>query len=498
MFKGKGAFALLIASAIILLTLVSVAQAEGGELEKALQFAEERKDKYVSELIDLVKIPSVSTLPEHEEDMRKAANYISERCTEAGLANVEIMETGTQPIIYADWTRAPGKPTVLIYAHYDVQPADPFELWNEEPFEPTIKDGKLFGRGTSDDKQGVLLTIQAVESILKTTGALPINVKFILEGQEEIGSPQLETFLDKHGKKFAAEFCFSADGGQISEKMPRVITSLRGLAAVEIGIKTANSDLHSGTFGGAAPNALHVLTEMVASLHDKDGRVAIPGFYDDVTLMSEEEKAKTEFPDALLKWALGNDGIKATPGEEGFGPFERTTVRPTLEVIGMWGGFQGEGVKTIVPKEAHVKIACRIVGNQEARKIQNLLRKHLESICPEYAEITFKGGSFDVAQPYSVGFDAPTSVITKAVLEKTFVNTPVLFSKMGGTIPAMNLFQEKLNAESALLGFTEADNQLHAPNEFMRLSMYHKGREAYIRLMFEVSEHHSASLKTEL
>ncbi len=421
------------------------------------------------------------------------------RCEEAGLQNIEIMETGAQPIVYCDYLNAPGKPTVLIYSHYDVQPADPFELWNHEPFEPKVEGGKILGRGASDDKAGVLLSIQAVESILKTSGgALPVNIKFLVDGQEEIGSPQLSDFLDKHAEKFAADLCFSADGGQISEKQPRVFTSLRGLAALEVKVKTADSDLHSGTFGGAAPNALHLLTDMVASLHNPDGSVNIPGFYDDVAIMSEEERKMTEFPDALFEAGMKNDGIKGFVGEKGFGSFERTTTRPTLEVTGMWGGFQGKGVKTIVPKEASVKIACRLVANQDAQVIQTLLRKHFRSICPDYAEMTFTGGSFDRAQPYAVPFDAPSSVIAKTVLEKTF-NEEVLFTKMGGTIPGMNLFKTKVGAESALLGFSEPDNQLHAPNEFMRESIFHKGREVYVRLMFEIRDYFdNESQKTEL
>ena len=256
---------------------------EGEALEKALAHAAGLKADYVQELIDFVKIPSVSTLPEHEKDMRDAAAWVAARCESAGLENVATMETGAQPVVYCDHMHAPGKPTILIYAHYDVQPADPFELWDHEPFEARVVDGKILGRGASDDKSGLLLSIQAVESVLMTAGgALPINVKFLFDGQEEIGSPQLESFLDKHGEKFAADLCFSADGGQISEDKPRVITSLRGLAAVEVKVKTANADLHSGTFGGAAPNALHLLTDLVASLHNPDGSVNIPGFYDDV------------------------------------------------------------------------------------------------------------------------------------------------------------------------------------------------------------------------
>lgn len=476
----------------------TLAAADDGKLGEALAYASERKSAYVDELIALTKIPSISTLKEHEQDMRRAASWVKDRCERAGLG-VEIMETGAQPIVFCSRSAGvQGAPTVLVYAHYDVQPADPFELWNHEPFEAHAKDGRILGRGASDDKSGVLLSLQAVEAILKTSGSLPVNVKFMIEGQEEIGSPQLEDFLAEHGEKFKADLCFSADGGQISEAQPRVITSLRGLAAVEVNLKTANSDLHSGTFGGAAPNALHVLNAMVASLHNPDGSVNIPGFYDDVAAMSEEEKANTEFPDALFEQGMRNEGITGFVGEKGFGSFARTTIRPTLEITGMWGGFQGEGVKTIVPKEANVKIACRLVANQNAAKIQDLLRKHILAIAPPYAEVAFTGGSFDRAQPYSVAFDAPSSKIAKTVLEKTF-DAKVMFTKMGGTIPAMNLFRQKVGAESALLGFSEPDNNLHAPNEFMRESIFHKGREVYVRLLFEVAEFFAkAKDKTEL
>ena len=373
---------------------LGLASAEG-EIDEAIKYATERHQQYVDELIELVKIPSISTLPEHEGDMRKAANWVAGRCRKAGLENVEVLETGAQPIVYCDYIHAEGAPTVLIYAHYDVQPADPFELWDHEPFEARSRNGRVEGRGASDDKSGVLLSIQAAEAVLQTSGGkLPVNVKYLLEGQEEIGSPNLEDFLSKseNQNRFAADLCFSADGGQLSEKQPRVITSLRGLAAVEVKVKTANSDMHSGTFGGAAPNALHVIADMVASLHDADGKVNIPGFYDDVALMTQQEKDNTEFPDELFEQGMRQDGVRAFPGERGFGSYERTIVRPTLEITGLWGGFQGDGVKTIVPKEASVKIACRLVANQEAGKIQQLVRDHITKIAPDYAELTFTGG----------------------------------------------------------------------------------------------------------
>ena len=492
-------------------TLASPALAAAKELPQvsaALAYAEDKAASYIEELIDFVSIPSVSTLSEHEADMRAAAAWVKARALKAGLEHAEVMETGAQPLVYADWLHAgPDAPTLLIYAHYDVQPADPFELWTHPPFAPHLdaSEGKLYGRGASDDKCGVLMAIHAVESVLATSGGagLPVNVKLMIDGQEEIGSPQLESFLAKHASsgRFQADFAFSADGGQVSLAVPRVTTSLRGLAALEVHVKTAGIDLHSGMFGGAVPNALHVIADMVAGLHDAEGRVSVPGFYDAVMEMSERERANTEFPtEAFYAKEIGAKGIKEGVGETGFSTFERLTVRPTLEITGMWGGFQGEGVKTVIPAQAHAKIACRLVANQDAAVIQRLVAARLQSLCPSYAECTTSTGHFDLAQPFSVAFDAPSSVAQRSVLEATFPNAEggVLFTKHGATIPAMHMLQQGLGADTAMMGFSENDNALHAPNEFMRLEAYAKGREAYIRLLFELEGKKGKQSKTEL
>ncbi|MEZ4608539.1 MAG: dipeptidase [Deinococcales bacterium] len=344
-------------------------------------YLNEHKARFEVELLDFLRIPSISSLPEHAPDVMRAGQWVADRLVKAGLENVKLMPTDGHPVVYADWLHAAGKPTILIYGHFDVQPVDPLHLWHSPPFEPVIKDGKVYARGASDDKGNMLVPVLVLESMLKTSGQLPVNIKIFFEGQEEIGSPQLPDFIAEHKEMLACDVAISADSGQYSETEGMLLMGLKGLCALQIDLKGANSDLHSGIYGGAVQNPLHALSHILASMRGDDGRILVEGFYDDVKDLSAEERsdiAKVPFDEANYKAALN---VKELFGEDGYSTLERAWARPTLEVNGIWGGFQGAGGKTVLPNEAHAKITCRLVANQDPQKIQKLVEiciyKHL-------------------------------------------------------------------------------------------------------------------------
>ncbi|MGD9006126.1 MAG: dipeptidase, partial [Desulfobacterales bacterium] len=324
-------------------------------------YLEEHKDRFLEELLAFLRIPSISSLKEHKEDVQKAADWVAARMQAAGVENVEVLPTGGHPVVYGDWLHAADQPTILIYGHFDTQPVDPLDLWSQPPFEPTLRDDRVYARGASDDKGNMLVPILAVEAMLNSTGRLPVNVKCFFEGQEEIGSPQLPEFISANRDRLACDLVFSADGGQWDEDQPALMIGLRGLCNLQIDVQAAKSDTHSGTFGGTIMNPIHALVQLLDSMHRRDGKVAVDGFYDGVRSLSETEKAQiAEIPydEAAYKAELGVDQLF---GEPGFSTYERAWIRPTLEVNGIWGGFQGEGVKTVLPSTAHAKVSCRLV-----------------------------------------------------------------------------------------------------------------------------------------
>ncbi|MEZ4631758.1 MAG: dipeptidase [Deinococcales bacterium] len=344
-------------------------------------YLNEHKARFEVELLDFLRIPSISSLPEHAPDVMRAGQWVADRLVKAGLENVKLMPTDGHPVVYADWLHAAGKPTILIYGHFDVQPVDPLHLWHSPPFEPVIKDGKVYARGASDDKGNMLVPVLVLESMLKTSGQLPVNIKIFFEGQEEIGSPQLPDFIAEHKEMLACDVAISADSGQYSETEGMLLMGLKGLCALQIDLKGANSDLHSGIYGGAVQNPLHALSHILASMRGDDGRILVEGFYDDVKDLSAEERsdiAKVPFDEANYKAALN---VKELFGEDGYSTLERAWARPTLEVNGIWGGFQGAGGKTVLPNEAHAKITCRLVANQDPQKIQKLVEPISINIC---------------------------------------------------------------------------------------------------------------------
>ncbi|DBA76494.1 TPA: hypothetical protein ACH3X2_008556 [Trebouxia sp. C0005] len=446
-----------------------------------LDYLDKHTSQYTKELIDLVNIPSISSLPEHHTDILSAAKWLQGRLKTAGLEEVKIYPTKSQPLVFGQWLHAKGAPTVLIYGHYDVQPVDPLELWNNKPFDAKLVNGEFLGRGAADDKGGLLQPIQAVEALLKSEGKLPVNVKFLLEGQEEIGSPDFETFLTQNGKLLQADYALSADGGQNFRDQGGLAIGLRGAITVEVELQTLASDQHSGMKGGTVLNPINALAKLLAGMVDDDHHITVEGFYDDVRPLTSEDKADLAafpFDEEAEFQALGG----ALPvGEKGFTTLERRWLRPTLDVVGIWGGFQGAGVKTIVPSKATAKVSCRLVPNQDPDKIVQALEAHMDRHAPHGAKVTFRLLGFK-AHPYSMPKDTIVNKAAAKVLEEV-MGKPTLFYREGGTIPAMALLKNVLDIDMTMFSFGLPDDRIHAPNERYVESMYKMGRVAYVKLL---------------
>ncbi|MEO2077861.1 MAG: dipeptidase [Bacillus sp. (in: firmicutes)] len=428
----------------------------------------------VEELKELLRIPSISSLSEHKEDIQKAASWIAKKLESIGMEHVEIIQTKGHPIVYADWLHQENAPTVLVYGHYDVQPVDPVHLWETPPFEPTIRDQKIYARGATDDKGQTFLHIKAVETLLKSEGKLPVNVKFCIEGEEEIGSPHLPPFLAENKEKLACDVVVISDSDMWVRGVPAITYSLRGLCALELSLKTANSDLHSGMYGGGVQNANHLLVQLLSSLHDENGKVKVEHFYDDVVELTEFEKEQIkalDFNEDKLKQTLGLTEL--TGGEKNDFPYsERINSRPTLEINGLWGGFQGEGTKTVIPNEAHAKITCRLVHNQSPVKIQGLIKKHMEEHAPKgcTVNVTLQ----DTGNPFLTPIDSPMIQKAAEAYETVYGKAPV-YKREGGSIPIVSDFSHSLHAPVVLMGFGLPDENLHAPNEHFNLENFDKG-----------------------
>jgi acetylornithine deacetylase/succinyl-diaminopimelate desuccinylase-like protein len=453
-------------------------------------YLDENKDRFVSELLDFLRIPSISALPEHADDVQQAAEWVANRLRMAGMEDVRILPTGGHPVVYGEWLHAPGKPTILIYGHFDTQPIDPIELWRTPPFEPTIENDRVFARGASDDKGNMLAPILAVEALLKSEAALPVNLKFCFEGQEEIGSPQIPEFISAHTSLFAADLVLSADGGQWSESEPATLLSLKGVCSLQIDLKGARSDLHSGMYGGTIQNPIHALVRILDSMRSPEGKILVEGFYDDVIDFSEEELAeiaRVPFNEAEY---LDQLGLPEVVGEPGYSTWERAWIRPTLEVNGIWGGFQGKGVKTVLPNEAHAKITCRLVANQEPQRIVELLIAHVNHHAPPGVAVNLTPLSMS-GKPYMMPADHPGNQAARAVLTELYGREPY-YIRTGGSIPICGLFLDYLNAYTVNFAFGLEDEGAHAPNEFFRLSSFALGQTAYGKLL-----HRLANLELE-
>lgn len=442
-------------------------------MQNITEYVKKHEQRFLDELFELLRYPSISADPAYKEDMAKTAEFVAKKLEEAGADKVEVCETDGYPIVYGEKIIDPKLPTILVYGHYDVQPPDPLDLWETPPFEPTIRDGNIYARGSADDKGQFYMHIKAFESMVKNE-ALQCNVKFMIEGEEEVGSINLGKFVEENQERLTCDVIVISDTSMISLENPSIETGLRGLSYVEVEVTGPNRDLHSGVYGGAVANPLTVLSQMIASLHDKNNRIAIPGFYDDVAELTKEEREALNKAPFDLEEYKKDLGIQEIWGEEGFTTIERTGIRPTLEVNGMWGGYIGEGAKTVLPAKANAKISMRLVPNQDPDKITELFKKHFESIAPDYVKVKVNphhGGHPVVTPTDSVAYQAAEKAI-----EKTFREKPIP-TRGGGSIPIVALFENVLNVKTVLLGFGLDSDGLHSPNEKYGIKNYMKGIE---------------------
>ncbi len=445
----------------------------------------EHREEHLDELKEFLRIPSISSLSEHKGDIQNAAEWLTNAFQKLNLENISITQTAGHPVVYADWLHAEDKPTILFYGHYDVQPVDPLNLWESEPFNPTIRDNKLFARGASDDKGQVFMHLKMIEALFATTGTLPVNVKFIYEGEEEIGSPNLPAYVEEHKEKLAADLILISDTGLYGPGKPAVCYGLRGLTGVQIDVRGAKGDLHSGLYGGGVQNAIHALAEILASFRDEHGTIQVEGFYDKVLPLTEEEREAYQalgFDEGSVKDEVG---VKELFGEAGYSYLERTWARPTLEVNGVFGGFSGEGIKTVLPAEAGAKITCRLVPNQEPNEIVALLKAHIEKHKPTGVEVTIS--EFDKGRPFLTPFDHPFIQAAGRSYEKVY-NVPTAYTRGGGSIPIVASFDDILGLPVVLMGFGLSSENFHAPNEHFHLENFDKGLRVLSDYLFEIAE----------
>ncbi len=455
-------------------------------MNPAITYIQERRDAFVEELKMFCRIPSVSTKSEHKADMQKAAEWLAGSMRAIGLEGVQIMPTAGHPVVYADWLHAPGKPTALVYGHYDVQPAEPLDLWITGPFDPTVRDGELYARGAVDDKGQVFMHLKALEAHLKTRGALPVNVKLLIEGEEEIGSPSLESFIAKHQDLLKTDVVVISDTAMIAKGAPGITHGLRGLVYFQIDVEGSKSDLHSGSFGGAVINPAFALAQILSRLKDGNGRIAIPGFYDDVRKLSaEERRAMARLPFSEKKFQK-EIGAPALFGEKGFTTLERLWARPTLEVNGLYSGFIGEGAKTVLPGRAMAKVSMRLVPNQNPTKIARLFTQHVKRLCPKNVRLKLTEVS-GRGIPWLAPTDHPAVQAMAQAIQKGFGKKPV-FTRTGGTIPVVATFTRLLKAPSLLMGIGLPDENAHAPNEKLDLDNLHHGMLSAAHLWNELAE----------
>ncbi|WP_431312306.1 dipeptidase [Sporosarcina oncorhynchi] len=459
--------------------------------EKLDTYFTSKREEHLEQLKNFLRIPSISALSEHNGDMRTAAEWLKDSLHKAGLENLSIDETEGHPVVYGDWLHAEGKPTILFYGHYDVQPVDPLNLWESGPFEPEIRDNKLYARGSSDDKGQVFMHVLAVEALMKENGTLPVNIKFIIEGEEEVGSPSLEKYIEDNKEKLAADIIVISDTGMYGSGKPAVCYGLRGLAGVQIDVKGAKGDLHSGIYGGGVQNPIHAIADILASFHDKEGTIAVEGFYEDVRPLEEEERAAYEALNFDVEGLKEEIGVNELFGETGYSYLEQTWTRPTLEVNGVFGGFSGEGIKTVLPAEAGAKITCRLVPDQDPEDIVKKLKAHIEAHKP--AGVTVTVSEFDKGKPFITPFDHPAIQAAGQSYEKVY-GVPTAFTRMGGSIPIVAAFDEILNLPVVLMGFGLSSENFHAPNEHFHLENFDKG----LRVIVDYYERVAAFSKDDL
>ncbi|WBV41819.1 dipeptidase [Pseudoroseomonas cervicalis] len=444
-----------------------------------------QKDAILERLIALLRLPSVSTDPAYAEGMRATRDFLLQRLEELGLRQVQLLEGGGQPAVYGEWLGAPGRPTILVYGHYDVQPPDPLEQWVTPPFEPSLRDGRLYARGASDVKGSTLIAVETVGAFLASPEGCPVNIKFFLEGEEETGSPSLRPLLAKYRALLAADAVLSADGGRASTSIPTLNTGARGLCKLEVTLRSAAKDMHSGRYGGAVRNALHELARLVASLHDEQGRVQVEGFDSDATTLTNRDRADAAELAADEAEFYGSAG--ALPhGDPAYSVRERLTLRPTIDVNGMWGGYTGAGSKTVIPAIAQAKITARLVPGQDPDRARARIVEHLQARVPAgvVLEVSPPGGGSPAS---TLAEGHPLLVAAEAVVRETMGRAPAR-ARIGGTLPITGIFQEELGIDTLMFGFAMPDEDVHAPNEFFRLSSLEDGLRAWPLLLSRLGQ----------
>lgn len=445
------------------------------------QLVAENEQRYLDELSNFLRIPSVSTLSQHRGDIDRAAQWVADDLKRSGMENVRVIETTGHPLVYADWLHAPDQPTLLIYGHYDVQPPDPLNEWQTAPFEPSVRNGNLYARGSSDDKGQIFVHLKSVEMLMRKHGSLPVNVRFLVEGEEEVGGEAIEAYVKEHPDELKCNAVMISDGHMFADGLPCIDIGLRGMAYTEVTVNTAAHDLHSGLYGGAVPNAINTLCHIVARLKDEQGRILVPGMYDDVRPITDAERKQwAALPFDEEEYRQKEVGSPALMGEPGFTALERIGARPTLDANGIIGGFTGEGAKTVIPATAKCKISMRLVPDQQPMKIFEAFKGYIEKICPEYA--TVKVEMIHSAEPVLLPSDSPYMKTATDTLAEVFGKEAV-FIRGGGSIPIVSLFSKVLGVSSILMGFGLPDDNLHAPNEKMKLDNVFKGIEASARYM---------------
>jgi acetylornithine deacetylase/succinyl-diaminopimelate desuccinylase-like protein len=452
-------------------------------LNQALKYAEKNKESYLEQLFELLKIPSISTLPEHEKDITSAAHWLRTRLEQMGFDQAEILPTKRHPVVYAESLHAgEDAPTVLFYSHYDVQPVDPIEEWESDPFDPVIRGEDLFARGASDMKGQLIAFLSAVEAI-QETGDLPINLKFMFEGEEEIGSPNLEAFVNQHKEKLACDYCLNADSSILAPDQPSITVALRGLSYFEIRLQGQRSDLHSGMFGGVVDNPANVACELVAGMRDETGCVTIPGFYDDVRNLTEAERAL--LPKLDDEWWKEHAGAVLLFGDPTYTVTERARSRPTFDVNGILSGFIGDGSKTVLPARAMVKFSMRLVPDQDPQKIRSAVERYLEQHVPE--TMSWELIEHASSPPSVISHESPEVQAAVDALKKVWGEQP-LFDRIGGTVPIVGIIQYVLGADSLMLGFGLPSDNIHGPNEKQHLPNFFRGIETFIRYIFAIGK----------
>ena len=454
-------------------------------MDKIVDFINVNRDRYIDEMKRYLAIPSISALPEHKGDVRACAEWTADEMRRIGLHHVRLEETLGHPCVYGEWLGAPGAPTILFYGHYDVQPVDPVNLWTSPPFEATIRDGEIYARGSADDKGQVFMHFKAVEAHLKQHGSLPVNMKFLIEGEEEVGSANLDNFIRAHKDLLKADVVVISDSPMFDRGIPSICYGLRGLTYFQIDLRGSKSDLHSGSFGGAVANPAMVLAQMLSQMKDKSGRIKIDGFYEDVVELRQEERdewARLPFNEKKYKQELGAPKLF---GETGYTTLERTWARPTFEVNGLLSGFTGEGAKTVLPALAMAKVSMRLVPNQDPRKIGDLFEEYVKKVAPKTVEL--KITRMHGGKPWMTAFDNPFVQAAGRAIEQGFGQRPV-FNREGGSIPVVSTFQEELGLPCVLFGIGLPDENAHAPDEKLDLGNFHNGVIASAYLYKEIGQ----------